>query len=670
MTEQRTPPTETPLESWKAIATHLNRDVRTVIRWEQSERLPVHRHKHLARSSVYAFPSELDTWRANRKPEPRAVETRSTSAGSRLAAVAAVLLTLVSAGGGRFVGPISASQTAGQSGRQVWFGPTVDSTGGISRDGRWLSYSDGGTGEVIVRDLQSGQERRYSPKSSASEANGQAYRSLLSADGSRLLVLWQTPAIAPGASVRLIDLKASGAVKVVYEKHEWIALSAWSPDGRVVAIQLHRDNAWQIGLMSIPDGTLTILKTIGWRPSSALFFSSDGRRLAYDAAVAQGSTDHDIHILDVDGSREVGAVVHPSNDAVIGWAEDGTSLVFASNRSGRSALYAVPLDNGRPSWSVVLIKPDLGRLRVSYGVTRAGSLLYAIQTAATTIRTAEIDFETGKLLTPVIEPVETYQWQHDAPTWSPDGKSLAFLKEKPESRQVLAIRDMSSGAVRELPVQLDRFNRIAWPTNDAIILSGVDPKGRNGLFRADVKSGMLELMSGGPVAGRFAISRDGMTVYYRRAQNGRGSVFARNLRTDEEHQLAVAPTFTLSPDEGSFAFVEVTPAAGTAALKVVPVAGGEARIVRSFERGHGLLAMVRWTPDGKHLIYGRWIGSRETPTAFSVRTTGSPPVELDAAIPGHPSLAVHPDGRRVAFEHGGTELEVWALDNFLSAVRR
>ena len=31
---------EAPLDSWKAIADYLKRDVRTVMRWEKSERLP------------------------------------------------------------------------------------------------------------------------------------------------------------------------------------------------------------------------------------------------------------------------------------------------------------------------------------------------------------------------------------------------------------------------------------------------------------------------------------------------------------------------------------------------------------------------------------------------------------------------------------------------------
>jgi TolB-like protein/Tfp pilus assembly protein PilF len=50
------------LDSWKEIAAHLQKDVRTVQRWEKNERLPVHRKPHDKLASVYAYESELDAW--------------------------------------------------------------------------------------------------------------------------------------------------------------------------------------------------------------------------------------------------------------------------------------------------------------------------------------------------------------------------------------------------------------------------------------------------------------------------------------------------------------------------------------------------------------------------------------------------------------------------------
>src|SRR5437868_2225908 len=53
---------EERLDSWKEIAAFMNRDVRTVQRWEKSEGLPVHRHLHEKAGSVYAYRAELQAW--------------------------------------------------------------------------------------------------------------------------------------------------------------------------------------------------------------------------------------------------------------------------------------------------------------------------------------------------------------------------------------------------------------------------------------------------------------------------------------------------------------------------------------------------------------------------------------------------------------------------------
>ena len=60
-------PLEDRLDSWKEIAVHLHRDVTTVQRWEKREGMPVHRHQHDKRGSVYAFSSELDVWMKSRR---------------------------------------------------------------------------------------------------------------------------------------------------------------------------------------------------------------------------------------------------------------------------------------------------------------------------------------------------------------------------------------------------------------------------------------------------------------------------------------------------------------------------------------------------------------------------------------------------------------------------
>ena len=66
-----TTPVESPpegrLDSWKEIAAYLNRDVATAQRWEKREGMPVHRHVHDKRGSVYAFGPELVAWLESRR---------------------------------------------------------------------------------------------------------------------------------------------------------------------------------------------------------------------------------------------------------------------------------------------------------------------------------------------------------------------------------------------------------------------------------------------------------------------------------------------------------------------------------------------------------------------------------------------------------------------------
>ncbi len=103
---------EKRLDSWKEIASYVNRDVTTVQRWEKREGMPVHRHVHATRGSVYALTDELDAWAESRRAlgsqaeatasaEAIAVHEDGRGAGSRgyrwliLAGVASIGLATV-----------------------------------------------------------------------------------------------------------------------------------------------------------------------------------------------------------------------------------------------------------------------------------------------------------------------------------------------------------------------------------------------------------------------------------------------------------------------------------------------------------------------------------------------------------------------------------------------
>ena len=68
------------LNSWKSIAAYLDRDSRTVQLWEKYEGLPVHRHMHRTKASVYAYRDEIDAWLRGRSGEGGGIVVSMTQA--------------------------------------------------------------------------------------------------------------------------------------------------------------------------------------------------------------------------------------------------------------------------------------------------------------------------------------------------------------------------------------------------------------------------------------------------------------------------------------------------------------------------------------------------------------------------------------------------------------
>ena len=234
---------ETPLQGWKQIAVYLDRDARTARRWEQQARLPVRRVGG-KRASVYAYPSELDAWRARKPPaseEPRHRPWR------RLIPVAAGGLALVAVAAVVLWGPImnppgpltEAAEAAGIVVRQVWAEKNTDTGGTPSPDGRYISGVDWDTGDIAVRDLESGEIRRLTKKGTWVE-NPVEYGllSAFSPDGRQVAFTWlnwraDNPN-GPG-ELRLASLDADPPdPRILYrsEEVEYVYADGWSPDGR------------------------------------------------------------------------------------------------------------------------------------------------------------------------------------------------------------------------------------------------------------------------------------------------------------------------------------------------------------------------------------------------------------------------------------------------------
>ena len=129
-----------------------------------------------------------------------------------------------------------AVRTNGMAYRRVWADSgkvAVDLGGSVSQDGRYLSYIDWNAGDLMLRDLAAGTDRRLIGNGTWRESSEYAEQSALSRDGNQVAYAWFNG--KDRYQLRVADLKAAPLQpRTVLDQQDvvWIAPYDWSPDGR------------------------------------------------------------------------------------------------------------------------------------------------------------------------------------------------------------------------------------------------------------------------------------------------------------------------------------------------------------------------------------------------------------------------------------------------------
>lgn len=681
MTDIPERPTETPLESWKAIAAYLQREVRTVRRWEHTEGLPVHRHRHMARSTVYAYPSELDAWRAGRRPESKRAEADALrKRPTRVMAAAAVAaMTLFSAGSGRLLNTAAeATAQSPASPSRVALSPSWNyAAGPVSADGRYLPYIDEDF-NLSIQDLVAGTERLLVRRA---EGNLGPFPALavVSRSGRELAYSWcfaEGPAMTRVCELwtLALDDPDGSRRKLAGNVETFLVPLDWTPDGSSIVARIGQAGTTRIGLVDARSGAVHPLKSINWRQGAArAVVSPDGLDIAYELVTGESSGEWDVLVLARDASREIAAAVNPGLDRLVGWTADGRYLLFASDRRGRRELWAVAWVDRRPQGEpqpVVAVPP--GRL---LGVTRAGTLLTQETVSTRTIEIVGVDFAAGRAST---APARVFSiGSFTNPTWSPDGASLAYL-----SRGLVGIRRLDTEATRELYVpSLSNPQGLTWTPDGRSLLVSAARNGRYGIYRIDAGDGAIaeEVV---PIGSSNELSYDGFywspdarRLYYH-SQNG--TIHERDTITGATRVVARGSfgPISLSPDGRLIATSRQPDRGLPAAVMLIAVESGEVRELLRLAAGETTAAHVSvpWAPDGRSVLV-RKVRDGGGAELWHVPTDGTEPRKLDLdadrvadGAPG--AIRVHPDGSRLAWVAGGSISHVWALEHVVPASGR
>jgi Tol biopolymer transport system component len=562
--------------------------------------------------------------------------------------------------------------------RRVWYSEFAD-LGSPSPDGTYLTFTDwreDSDGVLAVHDLRTGENRRVTP---VPERWGYAGYSTVSPDGERIAYTWWWDDDG-WTGLLLADFDGSKPEVLYHDESYEIQPQAWSGDGESVLVLAidNRDN--RIGLVSVSDRSLRVLKTLGQRQPFKVSISPDGRYVIYDGD-AGNEPQRDIFVITVATGAERALVEHGADDLVLGWAPDGEHVLFASDRTGTLGAWLLPVTDGMPAGAPRLVKPDIWRAQ-PLGFAQPGAFYYAVYMHMREVFVATVDLETGDLLERPTRVSESYFGSNNSPEWSPDGRNVAYLSGRKPWREfgdeVIVIRSMETGEVKELQPNLASLMYPRWsPDGRSLLLRGKDETGR-GFFKVDVQTGEVEALIRFPPGTRNLATRaewlaggEALLYWWPLPQAPRDATAAdrlwnirvRDLDAGSEKVLCqgeISPRFALSPDRRQLAFA--IREANRASLMVMPTTGGEPRAVLP-DLAESLPSEIQWGPDGRHLYYVMDAGLWRVPVA------GGQPERLDwfEELQPRPFFRFQPGGQRIALfrEQGQGGAELWVMEDFL-----
>jgi Tol biopolymer transport system component len=571
----------------------------------------------------------------------------------------------------------SGAWTSAKGDRVVKAGEVITwGDGRVSPDGRLISYVDHmATGNLMLHDLATGVDRSLTGNKDWSV--GSAYESTFSPDGKQVAYGWRT--FGPPAHINEIRVVSAGGAGLpqprrIYGSEDVDVFRPvdWSRDGEWLAVQaVRKDRTKQIAIVGVRDGSFLALKTVGWRGPGKIFFSPDGKYLAYDLPPSDTEAQRDVYVIAVDGGHETPVVQDPSHDVVMGWSPDGKALLFASDRSGARTgavgLWHVPVSDGRPRGAPTLLKADIGSIQ-SQGLTASG-VLHIVKNASTmSLQVAPIDLERGRLAgSPVLQV-----FRSGPPSWSPDGKQLAYTSRGDNGLPFLAIRSLESGQVRDLHPPLSYMPHPRWlPDARSLVVWGRDVRGRGVIYQVDAQTGRESLVAETEDIQAVQVSPDGKKIYYTSGVWG-GTASRRliehDLSSGDTREIRLPANWRqplLSPDGQRFAETVDDAKAKTSTLTTLTLDGGEPRTVFTVS-SPDVVGGMAWTADSQAVLVVSATPDEYQPKAlWLVPVNGGSARKLDIDVTGwigYQGIRLHPDGTQIAYFTGPDSREVWALE--------
>ena len=658
-------PTGERLDSWKDIAAYLQREVRTVQLWEKNEGLPVHRHAHLKRGTVYAYKSEIDAWAKVRSdvPQPPVQSPKRRLPPFVIAAVVAVPLVV---GGITWIAGAKQSRARASEANvlPLTSDPGSEMGASFSPDGSQVAFAWKREGrldfDIYVRAVGSHETRQLtntpdwdvSPAWSPDGRQIVFHRAGRGRDG-ECGIYSVSPLGGPAQHITELSgvaRKTPGCWQRCgcweYNPKLPDAQFSWSPDGKWLA---------HAGISLIAPATReqrVLTNPTGLQVDAFPAFSPDGKSVAF--VRTRTATNHELYVVPAGGGEPRHIPTHGRLIFGLCWTPDGREIVYSSGTSeyGDAGLWRVPADGGTAR------RVEEARERAWLPATSSHGRL------AFTRR--DNDTNVWQLLLGDRQPAPTRfiaSTRVDAaPAFSPDGTRIAFTTDRSGTPQIwVCNRDGSSE--RQLTFLPASAGPSAWSPDSKQLAFDSRADGAAHVYVVDASGGTPRRI--GTDAANEALpswSRDGKWIYFSSTRTGRFEIWKMPVHGGPALRLTKnGGNRPVEPPDGKYVYYDKGPGSGREfhAWRV-PVDGGEE--VPVLEYGGS-----RWSVVDAGLYYYQQVQNHEAANNWFLKffDFGTRQTRVIAELPGIPIIgappAVSPDGRTLLY----TQIDVNDADLML-----
>ena len=647
-------PAQERLDSWKDIAAYLQREVRTVQLWEKNEGLPVHRHAHLKRGTVYAYKAEIDAWEKGRSGVTLSQDpsTERRQPWFVIAAVAAIPLAI----GG--IVWIAAGKQSGVGASEANVLPLTSDPGSemgasFSPDGSQVAFAwrrqGRGDFDIYVKAVGSHETRQLTntpdwdiaPTWSPDGRQVVFHRRGAGRDGECGIY-----SVSPlGGPARHIT-ELSGAARKTpgcwqrcgcweYNPKLPDAQFSWSPDGKWLA---------HAGISLIAPATgeqLVLTNPPDLQVDAYPAFSPDGKRLAF--VRTRTTNNHELYVVSTGGGEP--RHIRTQGHLIFGlcWTPDGRELVYSSGtwEFGDAGLWRVPVDGGAAR------RVEEARERAWLpAMSPHGRLAF-------TRRDNNVDI--WQLRLSDLQPAPTRFISSTrvdvAPAFSPDGRRIAFTSDRSGTLQIW-VRDHNTSNERQLTfLSAPGTGASAWSPDSKQLAFDSRVDGTTHVYVIDATGGTPHRV--GTDTADEALpswSRDGKWVYFSSTRTGRFEIWKMPAQGGPAVQLTKnGGNRPVESPDGKYVYYDKGPGSGREfhAWRV-PVEGGEE--VPIFEYGGS-----RWSVVPTGLYFYQLDQNTETARDWFLKffDFGTRQTRVIVELPGMPIIgqrpAVSPDGGTVLY---------------------